>query len=185
MNNKLVLHESAHQSAAAKLSVSAGAELIGRRLLLNYLVKANDGAPQLVWPENKIEARKDELWKSTCLEAFLYFPDGKYFELNFAPSGEWNAYSFDSYRGGMKQEALLSELSDFKSAKIGGPRAIAYELSLQIDLAQAVKSPQHFRLGLTCVIETVDGERSYWSLKHSGEKPDFHDSRGHILEMRI
>ncbi len=192
MNNRLALHPSALSSAAGKLIVHAQAELSGHCLLLDYKIESPHGAPKLVWPvaENSPSAltdklRRDELWKSTCLEAFVLFAGGNYIELNFSPSGEWNAYSFDSYREGMKQEARLSAASDFKSVKSGDPLSANYLLSVKIDLAQAVKSPQHFRLGLTSVIETDSGERSYWCLKHTGEKPDFHDSRGHILEMRI
>lgn len=184
MLQKLSLHPSAHASAPSKLLVKASAEVIGRSLILSYKIEIPAGAPAVVWPRGDRDLstlserqRKDELWKTTCLEAFLLFEDGRYIELNFAPAGDWNAYSFESYRYGMKPEVRIDKVTDFQSAP--------YELSVKVDLARAVESPQHFRLGLTCVIETEGGERSYWSLKHAGEKPDFHDSRGHILEMRI
>ena len=39
------------------------------------------------------------------------------------------------------------------------------------ELAQAAS----IDAGLTAVIETIDGARSYWALAHGGDKPDFHD----------
>ncbi len=192
MVTKLSLHPSALSSAAAKLLVSAEAALTGCSLTLTFKIKVDEEAPRIVWPLASSEGtslsekfRRDELWKSTCMEAFILFEDKSYIELNFAPTGEWNAYHFDSYRNGMKPETRLGKMTDFKSARSSDTSSTNYLLSVTVDLAQAVKSSQHFRLGLTCVIETDSGERSYWSLKHSGEKPDFHDSRGHILDMRI
>lgn len=183
MNNKLVLHASAQSSAAAQLLVTASAELSESSLFLQYEIDAPQ-AVNIVWPKSNSASgvlsesqRKDELWKTTCLEAFLLFEDKSYIELNFSPSGDWNAYRFDSYREGMKRETRIGQMTEFKSSP--------YQLSVKVELAQAVNASQNFRLGLTCVIETDGGERSYWSLKHVGEKPDFHDSRGHILEMRI
>ena len=45
--------------------------------------------------------RADELWQTTCFEAFLR-PMGQtgYSEWNFAPSGEWASYAFTDYREG-------------------------------------------------------------------------------------
>lgn len=192
MNNRLVLHPAAHASAAAKLQISADAKVHQGSLLLSYKVEAPAAGPKVVWPQTQTkessldgEQRRDELWKTTCLEAFMLFLDGSYIEMNFAPEGLWAAYCFDSYREGMKNEGRINAVTDFKSTVITNASGNVYELSVCIDLSEAVKSPQHFRLGLTSVIETEGGERSYWSLKHSGEKPDFHDSQGHVLEMRI
>jgi hypothetical protein len=180
--NKLTLHPTAHASAAASLHVSADATVSNGILHLKYEVQA--GKSKVVWPlatesVQRLGAshRRDELWKSTCLEAFLLKPDGSYHEINLAPEGAWNVYSFNSYREGMRTESSVTEVFDFNST-FG-------QLSAKLDLSALLKSPLNFRLGLTAVIETEGGERSYWSLKHSSEKPDFHDSRGHILEMRI
>jgi hypothetical protein len=39
------------------------------------------------------------------------------------------------------------------------------------------------RLGLSAVIETVDGFFSYWALAHPSDKPDFHHPDSFILEL--
>ena len=48
--------------------------------------------------------RADELWRTTCFEAFLK-PMGQssYTEWNFAPSGDWASYAFSDYREGMSE----------------------------------------------------------------------------------
>lgn len=183
---KLFLHPSAHGSVANKLSVAAMAEIKGRTLEISFHIDSPEDAPKLVWNSySDSGARKDELWKTTCLEAFIQKLDGSYFEVNLAPQGDWNVYRFDSYREGMKHENQIEALSAFSSSMQTNGKFAKYKLNAKIDLSKAMKSPQHFRLGLTAVIETEGSERSYWSLKHSGEKPDFHDSRGFVLEMRI
>ena len=41
--------------------------------------------------------RADELWKTTCFEAFLRpLGEERYREWNFAPSSQWAAYDFTS-----------------------------------------------------------------------------------------
>ena len=43
--------------------------------------------------------RRNELWKQTCLEAFVRVDGAEgYLEFNFAPNGDWAAYEFDGYR---------------------------------------------------------------------------------------
>ena len=190
--NKLVLHSTLQESSAAKVLVSADAQLNQQLLVLRYRIELAAGVPKVVWPALVApksvltdDLRKVELWNTTCLEAFLFYADGTYIEFNFAPDGHWNAYSFTGYRAGMKADERISDVHGFQSSKSESASVSTYELTVTVDLSHAVKSPQHFRLGLTSVIETEGGERSYWSLKHPGEKPDFHDSRGYVLEMRI
>ena len=64
------------------------------------------GAPaqRFVIPEAAEPGRTDELWKTTCFEAFLRALGKKaYREWNFAPSGDWASYDFRSMRTGMKK----------------------------------------------------------------------------------
>ena len=52
-------------------------------------------------PEATARVRTDELWRTTCFEAFVR-TDGGYVEYNLSPSGAWAAYRFDGYREGMR-----------------------------------------------------------------------------------
>jgi hypothetical protein len=126
------------------------------------------GAPaeRFVIPEAKDPARADELWRTTCFEAFLRIPGADpYREWNFAPSGEWAAYDFASYR-----EAR-------SDAEVPAPY-IRVEDNLTwwaLGATIPVAADAVWALGLSAVLEEKDGTKSYWALAHPpGDKPDFH-----------
>ena len=118
-------------------------------------------------PEAEEPGRRDELWQTTCFEAFLR-PAGRtaYREWNFAPSGEWAVYDFAKYRHGMKE------------AKVASPPYIRLEDNLTwwaLGATIAVEADKDWDLGLSAVLEEIDGTKSYWALAHPpGDKPDFH-----------
>jgi hypothetical protein len=127
--------------------------------------------PDLVEP-----LRADELWKSTCFEAFLK-PEDKaaYREWNFAPRGNWAAYDFSTYREGMDRADVES-----------GPY-IRMEDNFTwwaLGATIAVEADQVWQLGLSAVIEERDGTKSYWALAHpAGGKPDFHASDCFVAKL--
>ena len=116
--------------------------------------------------------RRDELWKTTCFEAFLR-PRGSesYFELNMSPSGDWAAYHFDSYRTG-RREALIDCVPDLEVWLKDGIRMQdgRFDFSREPALDRAVP----WDIGLSAVIEEIDGSKSYWALAHGKGPPDFH-----------
>jgi hypothetical protein len=127
------------------------------------------GAPadKFLLPESAEPERKDGLWKTTCFEAFLR-PVGEdaYREWNFAPSGEWAAYDFASYREGGTEADVA-------------PPYVRVEDNLTwwaLGATIAVGADEHWQLGLSAVLEEKDGTKSYWAIAHpEGDKPDFHD----------
>ena len=124
------------------------------------------GAPaeRFVIPEGEA-VRADELWKTTCFEAFLR-PAGKkgYREWNFAPSGQWAAYDFSSIRKGMKNAEATAPYIRMED------NLTWWTLGATI----AVPADVQWELGLSAVLEEKDGAKSYWALAHGGDKPDFH-----------
>ena len=109
----------------------------------------------------------DELWKTTCFEAFLGpVGAGSYREWNFAPSGNWAAYDFSAYREEMAR------------ADVGSPPYIRMEDNFTwwtVGATIATDAQQQWQLGLSAVLEEIDGTKSYWALAHPpGDKPDFH-----------
>ncbi|KYG70228.1 hypothetical protein AZI85_13855 [Bdellovibrio bacteriovorus] len=129
---------------------------------------------RILWPApSVIESRQDELWKTTCLEAFLAkgnAPTDAYLEINCSPNGNWNAYKFSSYREGMTTAADVSVRLQERS---GETQRVRFQIEIKgFDAAEATFH------GLTAVIEFADGEKSYWSLKHADANPNFHDKRG-------
>ncbi|MEL0340336.1 MAG: hypothetical protein VXA52_09230, partial [Synechococcus sp.] len=70
-------------------------------------------ADELIWPVAAASPqRRDELWQSTCLELFIAQPnEPRYWEINLAPSGDWNVYRLDGYRQGLQAEPAIQRIS--------------------------------------------------------------------------
>jgi len=125
------------------------------------------GAPASRFAMPTAEAgRAEDLWQSTCFEAFLRSDDDEYREWNFAPNGQWAAYDFAAYR----------ERSG--NAEVAAPY-IRMEDNLTwwaLGATIAVEAGVEWQLGLSAILEEKDGTKSYWALAHpEGDKPDFHD----------
>jgi hypothetical protein len=115
----------------------------------------------------------ERLWEHTCCELFIADATGPgYQEFNFSPSGEWAAFRFTSYREGASFPA--------RDPKIGVARSTGVlHLTAQIELGRQGK----LRVGLSAVIEEIEGARSYWALRHAPGKPDFHHRDTFALEL--
>ena len=176
MRVSLTPHPSTLQSPVESIDVDIRRG--GDRLGLTYRVRGDTG--RILWPTHAgpitIESlasagRKEELWKHTCFEAFISTDEG-YREFNFATTGHWATYRFRGYRKGMApapEEASLTSLEG---------RGDYLDLGFVIDLPA---SPE--RITLAAVIETVDGEMSYWALAHPSDKPDFHHPDSFVLDL--
>jgi hypothetical protein len=132
--------------------------------------------------------RKDELWKTTCFELFFSISgQTDYFELNFSPSGEWNAYHFDSYRDGMKTEMRIQATQIRHGLKNG-----LFELQASVDLsllmtelrAQLGSANITLDASLSAVIQNQKGSTTFWALRHVGNQPNFHLRDSFILKIR-
>ncbi|MEO7240415.1 MAG: DOMON-like domain-containing protein [Sphingomicrobium sp.] len=123
-------------------------------------------ATRFVIPPLSEPWRADDLWRTTCFEAFFRRAgDDAYREWNFAPSGNWAAYSFSAYREGMDR------------ADGGAPPYIRMEDNFTwwaVGATIAVDAETQWQLGLSAILEEIDGTKSYWSLAHPADKPDFH-----------
>jgi hypothetical protein len=151
-------------------SVDVELHLAVDHLMLVYRVTR---AQHLLLPE-RVAERTDELWRSTCFELFAQAAGAKeYRELNFAPLFGWAAYDFSDWRSGMANAELSTEprLVDMRL----DDRAAYYPSYYELDVVlSADVIPTSARLGLSAVIEEVDGTKSYWALAHPPGAPDFH-----------
>ena len=127
-----------------------------------------EGSQALVVPPFAGKGRATGLWKTSCFEAFLQ-PNGgeSYLELNLSPSERWAAYAFDSYRAGMRDQAMTRE--PVCTLRRGSSMAIFDAAIPAADLPA-----QDYALGLSCILEEEGGTLSYWALAHPADKPDFH-----------
>ena len=151
----------------------------GGRLRLHYVVTGDAGA--ILFPAPAAPGRADGLWRHTCFEAFVRAPsEAGYFELNFSPSGQWAAYRFSDYRAGMVPIDALPPPEIVAHCEAG-----RYELAVALDLEPALGLPADlpWQLGLTAVIETRDGNTSWWAAAHPPGEPDFHHRDCFALEL--
>jgi hypothetical protein len=138
-------------------------------LALRFMVAGAIG--EVRWPAPTPAQRGDELWRHTCFEAFLGGAGENYLELNFSPSGRWAAYGFDGYRRGAR------------NAEIDAPRIVAAARGDTFELNATIEALGDWaRLGLSAVIEDLNGDKSYWALAHPAGKPDFHHALGFAAE---
>lgn len=170
----LLLHPQSARSGVASIEARVSRTNPGM-LTLSYVLSGDLDAVR--WPAHAASVRADELWGHTCFEAFIQ-PEGAaaYVEFNLAPSTQWAAYSFDSYRAGMRDAEIATPQIRMRR------RASCFELSAEI-AATALPAHAPLRIGLSAIIEAASGEKSYWALAHPPGKPDFHHSDCFALEI--
>ena len=169
MRQALKLHPDSHCDGAARIDVEAARPRPGN-LQLHYVVSGQTS--DLVLPPVTAPARTDELWRHTCFEAFVRASSGaEYYEFNFAPSTQWAAYRFSSYRSGM---CVAAEISAPPIEVRSSPDCYTLQASLELDRLSGLPRKALWRLGLAALIEDTSGRKSYWALAHPPGKPDFH-----------
>ncbi len=192
-----------HPNTPPRLVEAVQVQILGfdqQSLALEFSVR---GRATLVFPGSSAKpGRMNELWKTTCFEAFLREAGAEHYaEFNFSPSGDWAAYQFERYREGMNDLVLRLDPEVIVFEPSGPPptrvRAMLNRLigrrppppDLPDDVhVSAEFDPSPFltgsiRLNLTAVIEEVDGTKSYWALAHPDGPPDFHDPACFVLEL--
>jgi hypothetical protein len=119
--------------------------------------------------------RADELWRHTCLEAFVRpIPGDAYTELNLSPGGQWAAYHFDDYRHDMTKAEVHAPDAQLDGSEVGF--GAVWDLDHLRPLAP-------WRIGVSAVIEERGGRTSYWALAHPPGRPDFHNADCFVLEL--
>jgi hypothetical protein len=143
------------------------ADALGATASTNVWFGIGAPAERFVIPEPADPARSDDLWQTTCFEAFLRIPGAAaYREWNFAPSGEWAAYDFTANREGRTDANVAPPYIRVEDNLIWWGVGVTFPVA-----AEAL-----WAIGLSAVLEEKDGTKSYWALAHPpGDKPDFHD----------
>jgi hypothetical protein len=167
MQVPLVIHPDCAPSPVTDIVVDIGG-LGATSLTLGFQVKCPPGTIALGEPNSG--ERRDGLWRTTCFEAFIAEDEAPgYCEFNFAPSSDWAAYQFDTYREGMRDLATgLAPSIEFEQTKDG------FDVWVWLELPEFGINSSRLRLGLTAVIAAASGELSYWSVRHGSDRPDFH-----------
>jgi hypothetical protein len=130
-------------------------------------------------PEPVPPAAADDLWQHTCLEAFVAAAgDDGYREFNFSPAGLWANYRFTACR---------ERDPDFLPP--AAPRIVFQRCTdgFRLDAwlgSKLLPASGKLNIGLTAVIKTRDGGRSYWALAHCAAQPDFHLRQSFSLTLQ-
>jgi hypothetical protein len=170
----LACHPQTSSQAISEIDVKVGEAKNGGLMLSFCLLGDVSG---LLIPESRSPRRADHLWQHTCFEAFVMSGEGPgYREFNFSPSGEWAVYAFHRYRnGGVLENELSPEIEVRKDMN---------RLELDAEICQGLlPRGRPLRLGLSAVVEDVDGILSYWALRHPPGKPDFHHTDAFVLQL--
>lgn len=120
----------------------------------------------------------DGLWQHTCCEAFIADEQGDgYLEFNFSPSGQWACYRFLAYR--QRDTAFTPPAAPSINCHT---QPAAFVLTATIPPA-LLPGEGASLVGLTAVIETADGRKSYWATTHCAAQPDFHLRQSFTLNL--
>jgi hypothetical protein len=178
MRQFLRLHPDSSYVSTAHIEVEIHRPRAGS-LALSYNVTGK--LDDISMPPVMAAARSGELWRQTCFEAFIRASSGSaYYEFNFAPSTQWAAYRFSSYRSGMSEAVEVgAPIVQVQS----GPNRFTLQASLELDRLLDMPATELWRLGLSALIEDRIGRKSYWALAHPPGKPDFHHSDCFTLEL--
>ena len=162
-------------------NISGTLRWVGNILAAEYIVRGPLQNIRGLSHHAELGSRSDNLWKTTCFEWFLKpIPGEAYWEANFTSAGDWNLYHLDGYRKDLRPELRVSSL-DLIAEKF----PTEWRLKTRIDFsALAFPAGMNFQAHLSAVIETVDDQKNYWSLRHTQKKPDFHHPDHFILEIQ-
>ena len=152
----------------------------GNLLSIHYLVRGDIESILLPVPSDS-PTRKHDLWQATCFEFFLAIKDQRhYWEFNLSPSGEWNAYHMDAYRRiGFREETTISNLP-FEFTQ----DADKLSLDFSVGLTPIIRAEQTVQVGITAILQTTEGNETYWALAHPGQQADFHLRESFMIEFQ-
>lgn len=171
----LICHPASPCPAIRRLQVAAAFTADGD-LALRYRLEGDLAGIRL--PAEQMSSQSDGLWQHTCCEAFIAAVDAaEYREFNFSPAGQWANYRFTAYR---ERDASFAPP---RPPQISCRRlADGFQLDALLDRAFLPASAA-LQIGLSAVIETIDGRKSYWALAHAAAQPDFHCRQSFTLTL--
>jgi hypothetical protein len=151
------------------------------KLAVTYVLEAD--LDRLRIPAPRAPRAANGLWRHTCCEIFIACKGlPAYREFNFSPSGEWATYAFDGYRvpsaGGLDVAAPVAQIAVRDAAS-----RLELDAVIPVDCIPATQTRTTLSLALSAVVEERNGALSYWALRHSPGKPDFHHPEAFALEL--
>lgn len=136
------------------------------------------------FPAPQAPTQADGLWHHTCFEAFVGLRgDAAYREFNFSPSGQWAHYSFSDQR--QRDPQTETALQAFAPTIACRSADNTFFLQAWVPAAAwpTARPGESLELGLSAVIETLDGAVSHWALHHPRPQPDFHHRGAFVAQV--
>lgn len=78
----------------------------------------------------------------------------------------------------MEEETAIAGV--VSEVSLHGPECV---LCCTLSLEGVVFETDILEVGVSCVLEHGNGEKSYWALSHPGRQPDFHNPEGFVLKV--
>lgn len=164
--------------------ISSDFQLDGTILTVSYLIDDKEQELEDFYP---YEVGKEisgalfpleNLWTTTCFEMFLKNTNtSDYYEFNFNSKGEWNVFYFSDYR--KRVESFKPNLNiKLKTLQAYGRPLLVFT----VDIKNLVNLQLPSLVNMATVTKGKTGI-SYWSQKHNGQKPDFHDFKNFSLVL--
>jgi len=146
---------------------------------ITFIYQIDGDLDEIDFREEVNNNRQWELWKETCFEVFLKYPDQKwYIEFNFSPSQSWNCFYLSGYRKKCIEFENISKIdieSDFSgdhfllSAKV--------ELTKIKELKRQDLIAGNILIGISAIVRNKTGKFFHYAIQHGEKKPDFHDDQ--------
>lgn len=150
------------------LAITGEVAAHGRRLNVSWHL--HDPQNVVRHPGGTTAEREIGLWNHTCFEIFVGSSlRADYLEFNFASNHHWNAFYFEA-----PGDALV-EYTPIHQIQIN---TIDATLGVGIPLMPFPSEFWHegqMKVGISSVLELVDGTLQYWALSHPETKPNFHN----------
>jgi hypothetical protein len=175
MQLSLILHPESQCDAVSSIDVDI---VRSGDAGLSLLFAVSGDISRIELPDMSLAKRKNQLWQHSCFELFIR-PVGEqaYHEYNFSPSREWAAYWFSDWRVDMTDLPL-----DDAPLITTAPRDRELAVSVQF-ASPTLPVNSVWQIGLSAVIEEIDGNISYWALAHPLGKANFHHETCLALEL--
>lgn len=160
---------------SSKMMVNSHLEIKKKSVSLSFTLQGV--LAEYSFEETKNRQRANELWRTTCFELFLASRENEdYYELNFSSSLAWNLYHLSSYRADVQEVQVLSE----PTIRIN-KQENQFQICLELELEELCL--EQFNLyNVASILLTKENERTFWSVKHEKDVPDFHH-RSNFLKI--
>ena len=160
-----------HNNIDDPTTVKATIKLHENNLTLEYQVLGD--LSHYHFPKQTKQERANNLWLDTTFELFIA-PVGsdEYWELNIAPSTQWNLYHFTSYKEGMKESNIISTPSIKTYVQHD-----KYRLTFNATVAHE-HFDQALQINLCTILLDQNGVRHFYSIERREGDVDFHDRGG-------